>query len=205
MKRLAILGASGHGKVVADTAELCGWEEVLFFDDAFPQKRSIGAWKVVGNTESLLKQLSGFDGVIVGIGSNRTRQLKFDVLIKAGAQFARIIHPKATVSRYATIGVGSVVFANVAVNAGAVVGNNCILNTDCTVDHDCVLSKSVHISPGAHLSGEVIVGELSWVGVGACVTQCIEIADNAIVGAGATVIRNVAESKTVVGTPAKGI
>lgn len=36
MRKLAILGAGGHGKVVADTAECCGWEEVFFFDDAWP-------------------------------------------------------------------------------------------------------------------------------------------------------------------------
>jgi hypothetical protein len=34
--RLAILGASGHGKVVADAAGLAGWDEVVFFDDAWP-------------------------------------------------------------------------------------------------------------------------------------------------------------------------
>jgi len=48
MKRLAILGASGHGKVVADTAECCGWQAVEFFDDAWPQRQGNGAWLVVG-------------------------------------------------------------------------------------------------------------------------------------------------------------
>ena len=37
MNCLAILGASGHGKVVAEIAELQGWKKIVFFDDAFPK------------------------------------------------------------------------------------------------------------------------------------------------------------------------
>ncbi len=58
MNRLAVLGASGHGKVVADTAECCGWRSVEFFDDAWPNLQTNGAWDVTGDTPSLLAQLN---------------------------------------------------------------------------------------------------------------------------------------------------
>ena len=44
MEKLAILGASGHGKVVADIAQVCGWKSISFFDDAWPECRVNGVW-----------------------------------------------------------------------------------------------------------------------------------------------------------------
>src|SRR5690554_4806645 len=70
MKQLAILGASGHGKVVAEAALRSGWDGVDFYDDAWPEKRKAGKWVVSGDTAALLKALGRFDGVIVAIDGN---------------------------------------------------------------------------------------------------------------------------------------
>ena len=203
MKRLAILGASGHGKVVADTAEICGWGEVSFFDDAWPDKNMNGQWRIVGNTETLLQSLDQFEGVVVAIGNNGIRKQKMDMLIQENAVLVSIIHPTAVISRYVSIGEGSVVFANVVVNVGAKVGGGVILNTACSVDHDCKLGDAVHISPGAHIAGDVWIGEASWVGIGASVRQGIHIGELVVVGAGACVISDIIDEATVVGVPAK--
>ncbi len=103
-KKLAILGASGHGKVVADAALNSGWEEVLFFDDAWPTVSAAGVWPVVGGTRELLEQASCFDGVVVAIGSNARRLEKQSLLEQAGVPIATIIHPSAIVSAYSDIG-----------------------------------------------------------------------------------------------------
>ncbi|MFZ4801584.1 MAG: NeuD/PglB/VioB family sugar acetyltransferase, partial [Chlorobium sp.] len=163
-KKLAILGASGHGKVVADAALNSGWEEVLFFDDAWPDVSAVGVWPVVGGTRELLEQASCFDGVVVAIGSNATRLEKQSLLEQAGVPIATIVHPSAIVSAYSDIGKGSVLFAGVVVNAFSTTGRACILNTSATVDHDCLLGDAVHVSPGAHLAGGVVVGQATWIG-----------------------------------------
>lgn len=203
MKRLAILGASGHGKVVADTAECCGWQVVEFFDDAWPQRQGNGAWPVVGDTAQLLARLAQFDGVLVAIGNNRIRQAKLLELQAAGACLATLIHPSATLSRHARLGDGSVMFAGAVVNADALVGMGAILNTGCSVDHDCLLGDAVHVSPGARLAGGVRVGDLSWVGIGASVRQLVCIGSGVQVGAGAAVVADVADGLTVAGVPAR--
>lgn len=202
MSRLAILGAGGHGKVVADTAELCGWQRIEFFDDAWPKLQSNGAWRVLGDTRMLLAQVHSFDGVIVAIGDNRLRQARLRELRSADASLATLVHPAACLSRYAILGAGSVAFAGVIMNAGAKVEMGAILNTGCSVDHDCGLGESVHLSPGARLGGGVQVGDLSWIGIGASVRQQIRIGREVIVGAGATVVRDVPDAVTVVGVPA---
>lgn len=205
MRNLAILGASGHGKVVADTAECCGWGSIEFFDDSWPALQHNGHWSVVGNTAALLEILEQFDGVVVAIGANNIRYLKLLQLHAAGARLCTLIHPAATVSRYASLEYGSVVFAGAVVNADARIGLGAILNTGCSIDHDCVLGSAVHISPGARLAGGVNVGNLSWIGIGANVRQLVSIGNGSTIGAGAAVVSNVADNLTVVGVPARAL
>lgn len=205
MRKLAILGASGHGKVVADTAECCGWQVVEFFDDACSERRANGAWCVTGDTAALLTQLDRFDGVVVAIGNNRIRLAKMLELQAADARLVTLVHPAATVSRYASVGAGSVVFAGAVVNADARIGFGAILNTGCSVDHDCVLGEAVHVSPGASLAGGVQVGNLSWIGIGASVRQLVRIGSGVVVGAAAAVVADVADGLTVVGVPARAV
>lgn len=203
MRQLALLGAGGHGKVVADIALACGWGAIEFFDDAWPSINLNGHWPVVGDTGVLLGRLAEFDGVLVSIGRCATRWQKHQALRAAGAKLISVVHPHAYVSRFAVIGVGSVVMPGAVVNVDAVVGEACIINTGSTVDHDCVLGPSVHISPGAHLAGDVRADQCSWLGVGAVVRQGIRIGSNVIVGAGAVVVKNISDDQTVIGNPVR--
>lgn len=205
MKRLAILGASGHGKVVADTAECCGWQAIEFFDDAWPGLQHNGPWPVSGDATALHESLNLFDGVVVAIGNNAIRYGKLLALEAAGASICSLVHPAATVSRYAMLERGTLVFAQAVINADVRIGLGGILNTGCSVDHDCVLGAAVHISPGARLAGGVIVGDLSWVGIGASVRQLVRVGSQVVVGAGAAVTTDVADALTVVGVPARAL
>ncbi len=205
MNKLAILGASGHGKVLAEIAELCGWREVEFYDDAWPGQQLNGHWPIVGDTTSLLAQLLAYDGVIVGIGNNQVRHDKQQQLTAAGAPLVSLIHPQAVISRRSTIGVGGVVMAGAIVNIDTRIGDGVILNTGCSVDHDNILGDFVHLSPGVRLAGGVTVGDLSWVGIGACIRQMIQIGSRVVIGAGAVVVKPVADGITAVGVPAHSL
>ncbi len=206
MKKLAILGASGHGKVLADIALLQGWDEVVFFDDAWPEKQAVSRWPIAGDGAALLQllqQAGNFDGAAIGIGHCATRLEKYRVLAEAGVVLPVLQHPRAVISTYAQVGAGSVFMASSVVNVDAQIGAACIINTGATVDHDCVLGEGVHIAPGAHVSGGVTIDEGTWVGVGACVRQGLYIGAGAMVGAGAVVLRDVPAGATVVGNPAR--
>lgn len=202
--KLAILGASGHGKVVADVAELLGYQHV-FFDDAYPEKQASEAWPIVGTGADLFERLAEFNCVAVAIGNNLIRFEKITALKKSGAKLPTIIHPSAVVSQYAKIGEGSVVFAGVVVNAFATIGVGAILNTSCTVDHDCQLGDAVHICPGANLAGGVTIADCSWVGIGSVVKQFVAVGSNVMIGAGSVVLNHVASGSVVAGNPAKSL
>ena len=202
---LAVLGASGHGKVIADMALLVGYTDVFFFDDAWPRKSNVGRWSIIGTTKSLLDAFTDFDAVIVGIGDNPKRSENCAILDEVGAFVVTLIHPKATVSTFAQIGKGSVICAGAAVGIDAVLGAAVIVNTGATVDHDCRLEDATHIAPGAHLSGNVHVGKNSWLGVGACVKQGVFVGSDVVVGAGAVVVSDIRDGVTMIGNPARPI
>ena len=201
--RLAILGASGHGKVVADTALQAGWQEVVFFDDAWPVLTQNGAWSVVGDSARLIERLAEFDGVSVGIGNNRIRLAKARELMAAGAAMPNIVHPSAVVSPLATLGAGCVIFAGAVIQVDSRLGQACIVNTNASVDHDCQLADGVHICPGTAVAGLVTIGEGSWIGIGASIKQLVQVGSDVTVGAGAAVVTDIADGQSVVGVPAK--
>ncbi|MEH6531474.1 MAG: acetyltransferase [Photobacterium frigidiphilum] len=203
MTSCAILGASGHGKVIAEIAELNGYTNICFFDDRWPEINKIEHYNLLGDTNGLLESIKEYDLVVIAIGHNEIRLAKQDLLESVGAVFGVLIHPKAVVSKYASIGNGSVVMANSVVNPFVTIGSASIINTGCTIDHDCFLADGVHISPGVNVAGGVSIGRASWVGIGSQIKQQVSIGKQVIVGAGSTVVNDIVDNQVVMGSPAK--
>jgi sugar O-acyltransferase (sialic acid O-acetyltransferase NeuD family) len=204
MSSLLVLGAGGHGRVVADAAlSMRQWDLIAFADDRLEASARPLGLEVVGALADFERLSLRFDCVALGVGDNRTRLALYSRCLQAKRVLPPVVHASAAVSAYASIAPGSVVFAQAAINAGAALGAACIVNTGATVDHDCVLGEGVHVSPGANLAGNVAVGARSWIGIGACVRQGIRIAEDATVGAGSVVVADVAAGATVFGVPAR--
>ncbi|MDC0434876.1 acetyltransferase [bacterium] len=204
---LSIMGASGHGRVIADAAQLSGrWAKVMFYDDAEPGPDSMAEWPVAGNVSDLISMSpSANHQVIVGIGDNTMRLTHHKKFKALGWTMATVVHPSATISPHANVCSGSIVMAGVVINVGAFVDEACIVNTCASIDHDCHLGQGVHISPGAVLAGTVMVGSRAWIGAGSVVINNINIGDDAILGAGSTAIRDIASDSVAVGSPASVI
>ena len=203
-KTLAILGAGGHGKVVADAALLSNkWDEVCFFDDAYPLKKDNGHWPVIGTGKDLLLRYKEFGGIIVAIGNNKLRVIKTQELTEVGGTVVSIIHPSAIISSYASIANGCVVFAGAVINIDVSIGMASIINTRAVIEHDCQLGQAVHISPNATLAGQTVLGERSWIGAASVTKELIVIGCDVVVGAGSVIVKSVPDGVTVVGNPAK--
>ncbi len=138
--------------------------------------------------------------LIISIGANRVRKM---ISERYSMEYATAIHPKATVSRTAAIGCGTVVMHHALIQADARVGKHCIINSGASIDHECVIEDYVHISPHATLCGNVHVGEGSWIGAGAIVIPGIRIGRWCTVGAGSVVIRDIPDGTVAYGNPCK--
>ena len=203
-KELAIVGASGHGKVIADIAEQLGFI-VNFYDDAYPGKTHIEHWPIHGTCADLFAlnttNATPID-VVVAIGNNNIRLQKIKLLQQNNFNLIILIHPTAVISQYAAIAAGTVVFAGAVINAFAKVGVGCIINTAVVVEHDCTISNFTHICPNVALAGGVSIGSKSWVGIGSQVKQLVTVGDNCLIGAGSTVVKNIPDNVTAFGSPA---
>ena len=202
MDKLLIIGASGHGKVIADIALATKkYREITFADDDENISECMG-FPVIGKVSDLKRWMPEYE-MIVAIGNAKTRRRIMEQIVNDGGTIATLIHPKAVVSDYATIGTGTVVMPGAVINAGTVLGKGCIVNTSASVDHDCTLEDYVHVSVGAHLAGTVSVGACTWVGIGAVVSNNIHICGNCMIGAGAVVVKDIDVPGTYVGVPAR--
>lgn len=205
MNQLLILGAGGHGKVMAEAAEAKGvWDNIAFLDDRYAMLDGSLRWPVLGKIERAGQFISDFSHATVAVGDSRMRLEWLDMLAGHGFRIPSLIHPKAWVSPSASLAEGCVVMANATVQADARLGRGCIVNTGASVDHDCRLGEGVHVCPGASVGGEVFVGNGSWLGIGCSVIQGIRIGGHVTVGAGAAVISDIGDCLTVVGVPARG-
>ncbi len=200
LKKLVIIGASGHGKVIADIAVKVGYEEIRFFDDN-PAKKECGGFPVVGTSRKSVGYMEC--DFIVGIGNAHIRKRIQEQLESEGLHITTLIHPSAVVADSAVIQSGTVVMAGVVINPGAKIGKGCIVNTCSSVDHDCMISDYVHVSVGAHVAGMVHIGAHTWIGAGATVSNNISICGDCMIGAGAVVVKDIERKGTYKGVPAR--
>ena len=197
MNRLIIIGAGGHGKVIADNALKNGYKDICFIDDH--AKGETMGFPIVGTSEDIELFNDGNTDFIIGIGNNDVRKT---IAKTYKVNWVSIVHPSAQIAFNAEIGKGTVVMANAVINACATVGEHCIINTGAIIEHDNVIENYVHISPNAALGGTVRVGTTSHVGIGATVRNNIDICSDCTIGAGTVVLENIGNKGTYVGVPA---
>lgn len=201
MRSVIIIGASGHGKVVADIIQKSGDRVIGFLDDNPSVGSIFMGFPILGTVDDYSKFDSEF---VIAIGDSKIRERISKKL--EGTTWYTAIHPTAVISDIdVEIGTGTVVMANAVINTGARIGRHCIINSGAIVEHDNIIDDFVHISVGAKLAGTVSVSKGSWIGIGASISNNVNICGNCMIGAGAVVIKNIEEAGTYVGVPAERV
>jgi sugar O-acyltransferase (sialic acid O-acetyltransferase NeuD family) len=192
-----LLGASGHGMVIAEIIESAGHNVKGFLDADLSIKELLG-YIVKHQLEEIA--FNKTDQWIISVGKNATRKKLAEI---HPLNYGTAIHPSAILSSRCTIAEGTVVMAGVTINSKAQIGKHVILNTSCSVDHECIIEDYVHLSPHAVLPGNVTVGEGTHIGTGAIVIPGIKIGKWCTIGAGTVIIKDVPDGATVVGVPGR--
>lgn len=201
MKNVIVIGAGGHGKVVAEIVKESGDCLVGFLDSIRNSGEYMGV-PILGYDYEFEKFKDNY--FIVAIGNQYIRRKIVKRMIDVDWYTA--ISPRAYISSaIKDIGVGTVVAPNAVINPGAMVGKHCIINTGCVVEHDNVIHSYAHISVGALLGGKVMVGENTWVGIGAAIKDHVSITSDCMIGVGSVVVKDIEQAGTYVGVPARKI
>lgn len=140
-KRLLIIGAGGHGKVVAEIAKDVGYSEIAFLDDNSPE--------AIGKIADFEKLKSQYREAFVGIGNNKLRGELIQKLQDCGYTVPVLIQPSAYVSKTASIGVGTVIEPKAIVNANSYIDTGCIISVGAIVDHNVEIGACCHVNAGA--------------------------------------------------------
>ena len=201
-KRVIIIGASGHGKVIADIVLQCGEILLGFLDDGAVVGEKVLGYPVLGSVSEWENYSDA--SFVIAIGNASVRERIANQM--EGARWYTAIHPRAIISSLETIiGEGTVIMASAVVNPCSIIGKHCIINTSAVVEHDNKIEDYVHVSVGAKLAGNVFIGKRSWIGIGASVKNNLSICDNCMIGAGTVVAKTISESGTYIGVPARKV
>lgn len=205
-RAVLMLGAGGHGRVVADIIRCCGLQLAGIIDDvAAAGSERLGS-RVLGGCQQLpqIMRETGCRQLVLAIGHNG-RRLELAQHIEALCPqviWQTLVHPAAVVAADAVLGGGSVVVARAVLNPGARLGRHCIVNTAAVVDHDCSLGDGSSLGPGAVLGGNVRLGKGAVVAIGATVINALQLGEHSLLGAGGTAVRDLPDFKVALGVPA---
>lgn len=209
MKKVIILGTSGHAKVVTDIFrasneyEIAGYLSSDKTNDHFEGKPILGTEESFFASNNFIEDLYFF----IAVGDNFLRQQISQKLnsLEPKIEFALAIHPSASISPSALIGAGTCIMANSAINAHSNVGMHCIINTASSLDHDCIMNDFASLAPGVCTGGNVSIGECSALSIGSVVIHKVTIGEHTVIGAGSTVIKDVGPYTLAYGSPCKVI
>jgi len=213
-KKILVYGGGGFAREVAWLVQSCSDErnqynvECFIDDDEANHGKILNDIPVMGLNEAY-EQFPDAK-VIGGVGGPSTRQIIMDKADQLGFDFATIVHPRVERSRWIEIGEGTVICAGNILTTNIILGRHVQINLDCTIGHDVVVGDYTTLAPGVHISGYVHLGQRVYVGTGAAIIngtqqEPILIGDDAVIGAGACVIKAVPAGITVGGIPAKSL
>jgi sugar O-acyltransferase (sialic acid O-acetyltransferase NeuD family) len=210
LEDLILVGAGGASRAIAWAVEDINrieprWRLLGFLDDD-PTRHGqlVDGYPVLGPLSSAMAY--PFCRFLIGIANHHQPPVRKSVVERLGLgpeRFATLVHPSACVSRHATLGAGTAVLTNVAVDPGVAVGNHVIVTHQCGLGHDATVGDYVTMAPQVRLSGSVRVGAGAYLGAGCAILQGVKVGECALVGIGSVVLRDVPAHITVFGNPAK--
>lgn len=203
-KNLILVGGGGHCKSVIEAAESAGYNILGVLDTPENVGKQVLAYSVIGTDDDIPQYVDEAEFVItVGFIKNPTTRIKlYNKVKEAGGKLATVIASTAHVSKYSTIGEGTVVMHQAFVNAGVHIGVNCIINTFSNIEHDAQIGDQCHISTGTMVNGDCKVGDRCFIGSQSVLSNGIAIGEDIIVGAASFVRKSISAKGIYSGNPA---
>lgn len=199
-KDVIMIGAGGHGKSVINVLWHAGFQVKAIIDDAPDTWGGSLLGVPIFSPDSEVAKMEGA-AAIIAIGDNESRKEVSEKFCHFN--WITAISPAATIYPSANIGEGCVVMPGVVVGADATIGEHVIVSAQSVVAHDCAVENFAHIAPGVLLGGNVTVREGAFLAIGSRVIPRITIGSWAMLGAGATAMRDIPDRGKAYGPSAR--
>ena len=199
-ERLILVGGGGFGRELINWLS-AGTVEGRFAFDGFID-RDETALKKYNIPLAWLGSIDDFspksgDKLVLGIAAPKQKEFLVNSLLNKGGKFQTLTHPTAIVAKSAVLGEGVVLCPYAIISADTNIGSFVTVNVMSTVGHDVKLGDYSSLSAHVDLTGFCDIGLRVFFGSGAKVTPNVKIGNDAVIGAGATIIRTVREGVTM--------
>jgi sugar O-acyltransferase (sialic acid O-acetyltransferase NeuD family) len=182
-KKIILIGAGGHAKVVAEVAVSLGFTLIGYVDNNFADWLDIPQI----NESKLTDIWNEGIGYFLGLGGQSTQNLKsrYSLFLKYSSKSISpsLIHKQAIVSSTAKIGAGTLIGAGAVIQPMANIGKGVIINSGAIIEHDACIEDGSHIAPGAIVLGGVSIGRNCMIGAGSILLPGTTIPDETLVKA----------------------
>lgn len=208
-KRLYIIGARGFGRELALWLPMwpgfCDQYSVEgFLDDNPDVLAGFPGYPPIVDSVEACRPKEG-DVFVCGLGKVECRKKYIDIMLEKGAVFETLVCPYACVFPTARLGIGCLINGTASVSADAEVGDFVLVHSHATLGHDVKVGAHSVIENGVFVGGGAVIGSRTTVHTRAIILPSQSVGDDAVVGAGSVVIRNVKIGTTVFGNPAERI
>jgi sugar O-acyltransferase (sialic acid O-acetyltransferase NeuD family) len=186
-QKLILIGGGGHCAACIDVIEQEDKFQIAGIVEKDVGRETLLGYPIVGGDDNLRYLRSNYDYALITVGQIKTPSIRirlFEYAKSLGFILPNVISPRAYVSRYASIGQGTIIMHDALINSRATIGYNCIINSKALVEHDAVVEDYCHISTGAIVNGCAIVRQGTFVGSNAATKENVTTKEYDFVRAG---------------------
>lgn len=201
-KDIILIGAGGHAISCIDVIEKEGKFKIVGIIGTKDEVgKNILGYEVIGTDKDLTKLVKGCKNACITIGQIKDATLRltlFNNLLKIGFSLPSIKSPHSYISKYANLGMGTIVMHGAIINAGAVIGNNCIINTNALIEHGVKIGNNCHISTNSTVNGDVLIGDNCFIGSCSSIREGIRINNNVFVAMCSLITKDLPKNTTYI-------
>lgn len=207
MKTIFILGVGHNTPVIIELAELNGYTvSGLYHYEIGREGEEVCGVKIIGTYDELFEKenLIGVNFAL-SMGNNAIRVSLANRLREKRAMLPILIHPAASVSKYATIEEGVIIQSNATIQPDVIIKKDTVISFNVGITHNTIIDEGCYIAGNSIIGAYTHICEKAFVGMGVTIVsgRVPQIGKEAIIGAGSVVLNSVEDFQTVIGNPAR--